>query len=197
MKKYLSIVLAIVSCTSLSLANEPNTDRPGGDYRSIENINVQNCEEACDIENRCKSWTFVQSTSKCYLKNIVPTKAYSNIATSGLSKDYYKEVEKLVASKGRDVMFMGVNLNSRGRDSLRDIVNTIKQYPNIKLYISVKKKAAGWAKQKVKKLPSILSTYGLNPNQYHVQKVDKNDKKKKRWLSKNGHLWMRVTLMRD
>jgi len=206
MKKHIKIALAFTTCVSLTLANEPNVDRPGSDYKKLENISVQSCEDACDTENACKSWTFVKPNtiqgpqSQCYLKNATPEKTYNQACISGLSKVSYEDVQRIVADNGRHVRFqetaIPVSLFQESFEKLEDIVDIIKKNGNTKLYISIKKKAGGLANQRVKKMKDKLAHLGLSPSRYHVQKLTKKEKKKN-WLSQNHHLWMRVGPLRN
>ena len=206
MKNYLKYTLVFTSIISIIIANEPNTDRLGSDYKSIENLTIQSCENACNIEKKCKAWTFVKPNtiqgpkSHCYLKNSIPHKTYNEACISGLSTVSYDEVERVVADEGRHVRFIetapAASLVSGSLDKLEEIVDIINRNGKTKLYISIKKKAGGLANQRVKKMKDKLAHLGLSPSRYHIQKLTKKDKKNN-WLSQNHHLWMRVVPLRD
>jgi len=75
---------------------EPQTDRPGMDYKvfSIDNsvegfVAVKKCEDACKNEPQCKAFTYVNPGvqgphSRCWLKNGVPAKMSKDGCTSGV-----------------------------------------------------------------------------------------------------------------
>ena len=76
--------------------------------------------------------------------------------------------------------------------TLKQIVDKVKENGHTKLYISIKNKVGGLANRRVDAMKAYLAIYGLSPNKYHVQKVSKKDRKERKWLSKNKHLWIRV-----
>ena len=60
-----------------SKAREFSTDRPGGDYRSLEvpaESNGEACRLACEGDSQCRAWTYLrpgyaESGPRCFLKN--------------------------------------------------------------------------------------------------------------------------------
>ncbi len=73
---------------------EPNTDRPGSDYRSFFlNRPVPDlCRSQCARENRCKAYTYVKPgvqgrRAKCWLKHSVPAARHNTNCVSGVKTD--------------------------------------------------------------------------------------------------------------
>jgi hypothetical protein len=56
-------------------AMENGVDRPGSDYKNFVPANAGACQNACNAERQCKSWTYVRPNTiqgpnaQCYLKN--------------------------------------------------------------------------------------------------------------------------------
>jgi hypothetical protein len=70
---------------------EPNTNRPGSDYRVIDlsSADSQLCQQACLGDDVCRAWSYVQPglqgpTARCWLKNAVPTPMTADCCTSGI-----------------------------------------------------------------------------------------------------------------
>jgi len=56
MKKYLKLSLAIIGIASISVANEPNIDRPGNDYKQLGNLrDASVCEQKCHCQADCNA----------------------------------------------------------------------------------------------------------------------------------------------
>jgi len=75
---------------SPSLTYEPNTDRPGSDYSNfnLNNPNPNKCRAICASQPNCKAYTYVKPgiqgpKARCWLKNAVPPKKFSNCCVSG------------------------------------------------------------------------------------------------------------------
>jgi V8-like Glu-specific endopeptidase len=65
---------------------EPGVDRPGSDYRSLVTPTATACRSECTHDGACRAFSYVSSTSTCWLKNSV-AEAYPNAnVTSGLPK---------------------------------------------------------------------------------------------------------------
>jgi len=224
MKKYIKLILSLMSIVTISIATEENTDRPGHDYKNMPGLTVEECQEACEIENKCKVWTFVKPNtiqgpkSHCYLKDSPGEKVFNRACVSGISEHYRRqavrqsmaaahqarqashitrdELERFIAEKGRYINFKKNSYfldNQNDRDNLIEIINKVNQTSNTKLVIAIKKKAAGLAKGRVDYLKYTLAKHGLIPRRFNVHKITRKDKKKRKWLSKNHHLWIRVT----
>jgi hypothetical protein len=75
---------------------EPNTDRPGGDYTSLNlpDADPIACQKLCAEDQRCLAWTYVapgyqEANAVCWLKNTVPAGTRTDACcTSGVA--YYR-----------------------------------------------------------------------------------------------------------
>jgi hypothetical protein len=70
---------------------EQNTDRPGRDYSNAPSEGASDCSFACQLENRCRAWTYVRPgvqgpSGRCWLKNAVPQALRNTCCTSGVRK---------------------------------------------------------------------------------------------------------------
>src|SRR5262245_11621283 len=70
---------------------EPNTDRPGEDYRSFDlpAPRPESCREACWGEPRCRAFTYVRPgvqgpSARCWLKHTVPPARPNDCCLSGV-----------------------------------------------------------------------------------------------------------------
>jgi hypothetical protein len=68
---------------------EPNTDRPGNDYKNFDVSDANACEGACKGDSGCRAWTYVNPgvqgpSARCWLKNAVPPSRQNNCCTSGV-----------------------------------------------------------------------------------------------------------------
>jgi hypothetical protein len=70
---------------------ERNFDRPGQDYKSfdIDSHAVYECESACNVDAKCKAWTYVKAgvqgaNARCWLKTGVPELKSNLCCVSGL-----------------------------------------------------------------------------------------------------------------
>jgi len=70
---------------------EPNTDRPGADYRSFELRSPvpEQCRDACWNEAQCRAFTYVRPgaqapLARCVLKNAVPPARPADCCLSGV-----------------------------------------------------------------------------------------------------------------
>ena len=62
-----------------SKAREFSTDRPGGDYRSLEvpaESNGEACRLACEGDSQCRAWTYRRpgygaASARCFLKDVI------------------------------------------------------------------------------------------------------------------------------
>jgi hypothetical protein len=66
------------------LTFELNIDRPDGNYKDFELDSAENCSIQCQLENRCKAFSYVKSRQRCFLKDTVPPPKQSNCCTSGV-----------------------------------------------------------------------------------------------------------------
>jgi len=64
-------------------------NRPGGDYKAL-NVNDANlCEQACASEQQCKAFTWVKTTSGCWLKSNITKPVYDSGCVSGVNPQYW------------------------------------------------------------------------------------------------------------
>jgi hypothetical protein len=70
---------------------EPQTDRPGSDYRSFDlpSPRAQSCREACFNEPQCRAFTYVNpgvqgANARCWLKHSVPNPTPNSCCLSGV-----------------------------------------------------------------------------------------------------------------
>ncbi len=68
---------------------EPNTDRPGLDYKNFTVTAASLCQDTCKKDSNCKAWTYVKPgiqgpQARCWLKNAVPSAITSSTCISGV-----------------------------------------------------------------------------------------------------------------
>jgi hypothetical protein len=63
------------------LSWEPNTDRPGSDYRDFDVKLPQECREACARDPQCRA--FSDRGGRCWLKQAAPNAVTDSCCTSG------------------------------------------------------------------------------------------------------------------
>ena len=70
---------------------EPQTDRPGSDYRSFDlrDPRPEVCRDACSSERQCRAFTYVRPgvqgrQARCWLKNAVPPARPNDCCLSGV-----------------------------------------------------------------------------------------------------------------
>jgi hypothetical protein len=70
---------------------EPNTDRPGSDYRNFDLRSPQpeQCRDACWSDVQCRAFTYVRPGvqgphARCWLKNVVPPARPADCCLSGV-----------------------------------------------------------------------------------------------------------------
>ncbi len=68
---------------------EPNTNRWGMDYRdlTLDAANPALCQQICQKEVQCKSWTYVKQGQHCWLKSGIAPAAKDSCCISGLKPD--------------------------------------------------------------------------------------------------------------
>lgn len=81
------IVLALSLVASSEVAAqsiESHTDRPGNDFRSFQVDDPSSCLRECQLDDRCRAWTYVKQDNYCMLKTPAPQRRFSLCCTSGL-----------------------------------------------------------------------------------------------------------------
>ena len=60
------------------------SDLPGGDYKSLGQIDFENCVSVCEADSQCAAFTFVRRQQTCWLKSSVPSTRRNRNAISGI-----------------------------------------------------------------------------------------------------------------
>ncbi|MFL6193244.1 MAG: PAN/Apple domain-containing protein [Thermoanaerobaculia bacterium] len=63
---------------------EAGVNRPGSDYSRFRTQRIVECQDACDRDRRCRSYTFNSKDDTCYLKDRVPAPTRDAKTTSGV-----------------------------------------------------------------------------------------------------------------
>jgi PAN domain len=77
---------------------ERNTDRPGLDYKNAPSRGASDCSFACQLENRCRAWTYVRPgiqgpSGRCWFKSSAPRAVSNSCCTSGVRKQGPKPID--------------------------------------------------------------------------------------------------------
>ena len=64
---------------------ESLTDRPGNDFRRLQVEDASSCQRECQLDDRCRAWTYAKQDNYCMLKDSAPQRRFSTCCTSGLS----------------------------------------------------------------------------------------------------------------
>ena len=84
----MTLVLAVdcapVSAQSKFFTFERNSDRFGSDYFNLDAKSAEDCSFECQKENRCRAWSYVKSTGRCFLKDPAPAAKKNTCCTSGV-----------------------------------------------------------------------------------------------------------------
>ena len=85
------VALAAAAAPPTAFKWEPNTDRPGADYRTLElrEPRPEACRDACWGEAQCRAFTYVRPGAqglhaRCDLKNAVPPARPADCCLSGV-----------------------------------------------------------------------------------------------------------------
>ena len=97
----LLVVPGLAAAQPRSFSFERGTDRPGHAYRVLQTDNAADCSLACQAENRCRAWTYVEpgaprkagTASRCWLKHVVPQAIRNDCCTSGVRKSSASRVD--------------------------------------------------------------------------------------------------------
>ena len=68
------------------LSEEPGRDRKGNDYTSFRVRDLRECKRECRHDDRCRAYTFIESSRRCYLKSRINSGVRNRDAVTG-----YKE----------------------------------------------------------------------------------------------------------
>ena len=127
MKKTAMVVLLccslLIPAGSWAGPMEPNTDRPGSDYRDFDlsNSDPKACQDACLTDPKCKAWTYVRpgitgAKAHCWLKNAIPMPVQNPDCVSGVKgvdTSYNIVPPKVRAWPATDVTHTTATLNGR------------------------------------------------------------------------------------
>ncbi|MFY9820948.1 MAG: PAN domain-containing protein [Thermoanaerobaculia bacterium] len=88
----LGIVLAMIvlspSVQAQNVSEEPQLDRPGGDYTNFRTTDLRDCQRACVRDRRCAAYSFNSVNSVCYLKDQVTKTSRDSRTISGVKEGY-------------------------------------------------------------------------------------------------------------
>jgi PAN domain len=89
------VLLAIAALTALppavtaqNLSEEPQFDRPGGDYTNFRTTDLRDCKRACATDRRCVAYSFNSVNSACYLKDQITKTSRDSRTISGIKEGY-------------------------------------------------------------------------------------------------------------
>ncbi len=73
---------------------EYGSDRPGGDYANRAATTANQCRTMCANEGRCRSFTFVAATNRCWLKATVPNPVAQASMYSGVKRGFEIDTDR-------------------------------------------------------------------------------------------------------
>ena len=73
---------------------EPNTDRPGYDFATATTASSEECAQRCAVDSRCQAFTWVPSTTTCYLKDVAASARSSAGMISGIRRGLEFNVDR-------------------------------------------------------------------------------------------------------
>jgi len=89
------VLVPIVALTALppavqaqNLSEEPQFDRPGGDYTHFRTTDLRDCKRACATDRRCAAYSFNSVESTCYLKDQITKSSRDSRTISGIKEGY-------------------------------------------------------------------------------------------------------------
>ena len=63
---------------------EDDTNRFGKDYLELPSASPAACRNSCQVDGRCKAFTFVKASGACFLKNEIPPPSANVCCVSGM-----------------------------------------------------------------------------------------------------------------
>ena len=78
---------------------EVGVDRQGKDYLQTSLPDSALCKKACDIDLRCKAYTYVLSTDTCYQKDDIPTPTNNQNCISGVKTQEVSDFRRTIVEK--------------------------------------------------------------------------------------------------
>lgn len=123
----LAVIVLPLAIKAQNLSEEPQFDRPGGDYTNFRTTDLRDCKRACATDRRCAAYSFNSVNSVCYLKDQVTKTSRDSRTISGVKEGYGGGPGPgggdrfLSEERGRD--YRGgdyTNFRSRGLDGCQD-----------------------------------------------------------------------------
>ena len=87
----LGIIVGLVlplAASAQNLSEEPQLDRPGGDYTHFRTTDLRDCKRACATDLRCAAYSFNSVESLCYLKDQVTKPSRDSRTISGIKEGF-------------------------------------------------------------------------------------------------------------
>ncbi|HEX4963527.1 MAG TPA: PAN domain-containing protein [Thermoanaerobaculia bacterium] len=84
----IAMILLPLAAGAQSLSEEPQMDRPGGDYTHFGTTELRECKRACFSDRRCRAYSFNSVNSICYLKDEVTKTSRDSRTISGVKEGY-------------------------------------------------------------------------------------------------------------
>jgi hypothetical protein len=89
------VLIPLAALTALPLAlqaqnlsEEPQFDRPGGDYTHFRTTELRDCKRACATDRRCAAYSFNSVESTCYLKDQITKTSRDSRTISGIKEGF-------------------------------------------------------------------------------------------------------------
>ena len=80
---FLLLGLGAATAADRGLSVFPQSDMPGGDYRVIKKVKLDQCQEACLGDLSCRAFTYNEKAKWCFLKGAAAEPVAFKGATSG------------------------------------------------------------------------------------------------------------------
>jgi uncharacterized protein YfaS (alpha-2-macroglobulin family) len=80
---FLAPTITPSSAQQRQLFISPDTDFPGGDYKTLKQSGLDACKAACLADNQCKAFTFNRTAQWCFLKSAAGKQVTAEGAVSG------------------------------------------------------------------------------------------------------------------
>lgn len=85
----IAVLMALpLAVQAQDLSEEPQFDRPGGDYTHFRTTDLRDCKRACATDRRCAAYSFNSVESTCYLKDQVTKTSRDSRTISGIKEGY-------------------------------------------------------------------------------------------------------------
>ena len=91
-------------------------DAYGGDYRSLENVQLPDCKTICEATDDCSAFTYNVKERVCFLKGAVAALYHTPAAVSGVKES---KVSSVSFKDGMELL-MGVSIDSVNYNVIRE-----------------------------------------------------------------------------